>query len=532
MSDARWQRIARLLEEVLALPEGERAAFIERSVRGDAGLERELTTLLHASEGAEEFLDGLAGGLLGSDVRGALGDVFDTESRSDPWIDRTVSHYRIVERLGGGGMGVVYRANDARLGRTVALKFIAPEISRDPEARRRFRLEARTASALDHPNICTIHDVAETEGGRLFIAMALYEGDTLRERMKRGPLDAYRATDIASQVASALEFAHAAGVIHRDVKPSNVLLTEEGAVKLLDFGLAHSDGDESRTGGVKGTVAYMSPEQARGESADERSDIWAVGVLMYEMLLDERPFVADPPQAVIRAILHDEPGWSELSIRAPGLCEVVRTALEKDPARRFADATALREAIADPPSPRGRPLVERRSPAWTQPLSRAQGVLYGSVVLLVLLLGVSASVRQAGTSATAAVGPGAKLLWVDDNPDNNTDVVGQLRGRGVDVELALSTEEAARVFEPDVFGLVVSDIGRYEAAGDEFTERAGFELVERMRSLDPDVVIVFCTSGRSAARYGAEAARAGVRDVLTDCDDLLSMVGPRVEAPD
>ena len=207
MSDARWQRIARLLEEVLALPEGERAAFIERSVRGDAGLERELTTLLHASEGAEEFLDGLAGGLLGSDVRGALGDVFDTESRSDPWIDRTVSHYRIVERLGGGGMGVVYRANDARLGRAVALKFIAPEISRDPEARRRFRLEARTASALDHPNIYTIHDVAETEGGRLFIVMALYEGDTLRERMKRGSLDADRAADIAIQVASALEFA-------------------------------------------------------------------------------------------------------------------------------------------------------------------------------------------------------------------------------------------------------------------------------------------------------------------------------------
>ncbi|UCH82623.1 MAG: serine/threonine protein kinase, partial [Candidatus Latescibacterota bacterium] len=190
-------------------------------------------------------------------------------------IGQTVSHYRILEELGAGGMGVVYRAEDTKLKRTVALKFLPLELTRDKNAKTRFIHEARAASALQHHNICTIHEIDETEVGRVFISMDCYEGETLKDKIAKGPLAVDEAIDIATQVAKGLAEAHEAGMVHRDIKPANIMVTDKGIVKILDFGLAKLAGvtKVTKTGMTVGTVAYMSPEQATGEEIDHRSDL-------------------------------------------------------------------------------------------------------------------------------------------------------------------------------------------------------------------------------------------------------------------
>ena len=187
--------------------------------------------------------------------------------------------YKIVSQLGSGGMGVVYTATDPRLDRRVAIKLLPPDLTRDETAKQRFLQEAKAASALDHPNICTIHEINETPDGQLYLVMAHYEGETLKERIARGPLDVNDAIDIATQVGQGLAKAHAAGIVHRDIKPANLMVTVDGTVKILDFGLAKLAGAEgmTQTGTTLGTVAYMSPEQLRGEDVDHRTDIWSLG---------------------------------------------------------------------------------------------------------------------------------------------------------------------------------------------------------------------------------------------------------------
>ncbi len=206
-------------------------------------------------------------------------------------IGQTVSHYKILAKLGEGGMGVVYKAEDTKLGRHVVLKFLAPYLTRDQEAIERFINEAKTASALDHPNICTIYEIGESDDGQLFIAMAYYVGETLREKIAGAnggsPLLAIdNAIEIATQIASGLTRAHEAGIIHRDIKPANIIITKRREVKILDFGLAKLAGQQhlTKSGATLGTIAYMSPEQAQGLPVDHRTDIWSLGVVMYEML--------------------------------------------------------------------------------------------------------------------------------------------------------------------------------------------------------------------------------------------------------
>ena len=220
-----------------------------------------------------------------------------------------VSHYEVLERLGGGGMGVVYRALDTKLDRHVALKFLPPQLTRDEDARLRFTQEARAASALDHPNICTIYEIDATEEGQLFIAMALYRGETLKKRIEHGGISVDEAIDIAEQIARGLTKAHAAGIVHRDLKPANVMMTEDGFVKIVDFGIAKLLGVTgiTRTGSTLGTVAYMSPEQVNGEDVDGRSDVWSLGALLYEMLTGRQPFRADNEWGIIHAITSREP---------------------------------------------------------------------------------------------------------------------------------------------------------------------------------------------------------------------------------
>jgi serine/threonine protein kinase len=198
-------------------------------------------------------------------------------------IGKTISHYKILEKLGEGGMGVVYKAEDLKLKRTVALKFLSPELTRDTEANERFIQEAQAASALDHPNICTIHQIDETEEGQLFIVMTYYEGETLKKKIERARLELEKSIDIAVQVAQGLAIAHEKGIIHRDIKPANIMITESDEVKILDFGLAKLTGTKIRltiTGKTLGTVAYMSPEQAQNLPVDCRTDIWSSGAVL------------------------------------------------------------------------------------------------------------------------------------------------------------------------------------------------------------------------------------------------------------
>ena len=224
-------------------------------------------------------------------------------------IGQTVSHYKILEHLGGGAMGIVYKAQDLKLERPVALKFLPPDLTRDPEAKERFIHEAKAASALQHNNICTVHDIDRADDGQMFIVMDLYEGETLKKKIERGPLPIDQAAGIALQVAEGLSRSHEVGIIHRDVKPANIMVTNRGEVKIVDFGIAKLAGRTSltKTGITLGTTAYMSPEQARSEEVDKGTDIWSLGVVLYEMLTGKRPFESEYQQALVYSILNEDP---------------------------------------------------------------------------------------------------------------------------------------------------------------------------------------------------------------------------------
>ena len=249
--------------------------------------------------------------------------------------------YQVTAKLGSGGMGVVYQATDPRLKRTVAIKLLPPDLTKDETAKQRFLQEAQAASALDHPNICTIFEINETNDGQLYLVMAHYEGETLKERISKGPLDLSDAIDIATQVGEGLAKAHAAGIVHRDIKPANLMVTTDRTVKILDFGLAKLAGTEgvTQTGTTVGTVAYMSPEQARGQEVDHRTDIWSLGVVLYEMLAGTPPFAGENLLSLSNAIMDGEP--SLLTGASSSAHSVVTKALNKDKARRYLSVTDL-----------------------------------------------------------------------------------------------------------------------------------------------------------------------------------------------
>jgi serine/threonine-protein kinase len=257
-----------------------------------------------------------------------------------------IAQYEILELLGAGAMGEVYKARDQRLGREVALKFLPADLTRDPSARRRFLHEAQAVALLDHPNVATIYEVGESEGGRAYLALAFYEGETLQQKLERGPLPLAEAVGIARQIARGLGAAHRRQIVHRDVKPANIVVLPDGTVKLLDFGLAKMIGATSltRLGASPGTPAYKSPEQTRGEKVDPRSDLWAVGVVLYEMVTGRQPFGGEYEQAMIYSILNETPKplGKELP---PELSEVIDRALKKDPAERYATAEELKEDL-------------------------------------------------------------------------------------------------------------------------------------------------------------------------------------------
>ncbi|HEX6622614.1 MAG TPA: alpha/beta fold hydrolase, partial [Pyrinomonadaceae bacterium] len=335
MSGTRWRRVGELFGHAVELPAGARGAFLEEACGGDAELRREVESLL-ASDAGPGLTTRFEGALRASALS------LSEESGAPP--RQFVSHYEVSEKLGEGGMGVVYRARDLKLERPVALKFLPDYLGADAELKRRFLQEARAAASLDHPNICTVYEVGETPDGQLFIAMPCYDGETLKEKVARGALPVGEAIAYAEQAADGLAHAHEAGIVHRDIKPANLFVTTQGRVKILDFGVAKvADVNTTRAGLVLGTVAYMSPEQASGETVDRRTDVWSLGVVLYEMVAGVAPFRGERASAVFAQILNREP--EPLAACAPGVPEelwrVVSAALRKKRDERYGTAREM-----------------------------------------------------------------------------------------------------------------------------------------------------------------------------------------------
>ena len=329
-----WALVEDHLQRALDEEPTGRQRYLEGLDESEPGIRSEVESLLEAHD-SDGLLDQIIE-RLNVERRGA---------RREPGTN--VAQYRLVRRLGGGGMGVVYEAVDGRIDRRVALKFLAPEISANHDAKARFLMEARAAATLDHPNVCTVLEVGEDEGGSLFIAMPYYDGESLRSRIQRGPLDLDEALDVARQVAEGLASAHRRGIVHRDIKPANVMLTADGVAKIVDFGVAKmADASLTRTGAALGSPSYMSPEQTRGEEVDHRTDLWSLGIVLFEMVTGRRPFLGPNEHAIRTAVLSSPapPLLPDRPDATAALDELVARALHKEREERYGSAADL---IAD-----------------------------------------------------------------------------------------------------------------------------------------------------------------------------------------
>ena len=478
-------------------------------------------------------------------------------------VGKTISHYRIVSQLGTGGMGIVYAAEDQRLGRSVALKFVPDDLAKDEQALQRLRGEARTASTLNHPNICTIHDIGEYEG-RPFIVMELLKGQTLRERLAAGPLKIHEIVDIGTQVADALDWAHTSGVIHRDIKPANLFLVDRKQIKILDFGLAKllsrqpasgSTGaptiDPTAAGVTLGTVAYMSPEQITGEELDGRTDIFSLGVVLYESATGHQPFTGKTSAVVLSAILNKAPVAPlvfnpDLPLR---LQEVINNCLEKDRELRYQHADGLRadlrrikrdlesgrsgamtatgvlagrSGVASTPEPTVAKPESARSRSRTLEPSGMRRASFGIAAVVLTVIGLA----LAGTAsylwwrrtpqATVAVGAGAS-----DTPIQSRLEAATASLRASNYRAALSQSEEVLKADPNrAEAIQVRDeakamIARFDEAVAKATTLlasgdadAATAEVDRARSIDPGAPVVNELSARLVNQFKARAEAA------------------------
>ncbi len=326
-----------MFHEILELPADRQSAYLDEACRNDPGLRAEVEELLSQSRRDDAFLKTLTLHV----GRPAPGP---PPSTGAGW-----KHYRILELIGEGGMATVHKGRDERLERTVAIKRMRPGVGSDPALTARLMNEAKTLSALDHPNICAIYDIGTDEEGRLFLVMPYYQGRTVKEMIAQAPLSTADAITIAVQVCQGLAKAHAAGIVHRDIKPANVIVTEDGIARILDFGIAKLAGRPGGTqaGMILGTVRYMSPEQISGEIADARTDLWAMGVVLFEMIAGRAPFSGDSTIALMNAIVHSEPAplWSSGRDIPRTLEAVITRVLRKNPLDRYQSAQEMIDAL-------------------------------------------------------------------------------------------------------------------------------------------------------------------------------------------
>ena len=350
MNADRYLKIDELIDAALEVAPEERASFLDNACGSDRELRAEVESLLAAYHEADDFIE--------SPAMEVAARSLAEDSILSP-TGKTIGRYQVVSLLGEGGMGEVYLANDSRMNRRIALKLLPAQFTQSPDRVARFQRESRAASALNHPNIITIYEIGQ-ERGINFIASELVEGETLRRRINRGKLNVKEAIELAMQVASALAAAHAAGIVHRDIKPENIMIRRDGYVKVLDFGLAkltelgNSDPNQSvltnstQAGTVLGTINYMSPEQARGQEIDGRTDIFSLGVVLYEMVTGHQPFMGATAASTFDAILNNPP--APIASSSPDvsaeLVRITNRALEKDREVRYQTASDLRAELS------------------------------------------------------------------------------------------------------------------------------------------------------------------------------------------
>jgi serine/threonine protein kinase len=508
----RWEQIEKICQSALELEEKQRSAFVEKACGGDEELRREVESLIKFDKRGDRFIEQPA-------LEAAARMI--TQEKPESLLGQQLGSYQVQSLLGAGGMGVVYKGRDTRLNRSVAIKVLPRDKMSDPERKRRFVQEAKAASALNHPNIVTIHDIG-TDNGTDFIVMEYVTGQTLDQRIPRKGMRVDDALRLAIQMADALAKAHSAGIIHRDLKPSNVAVTDDGAVKILDFGLAkltevsEREGEGTRTlqseteeGTIVGTVSYMSPEQAEGKKLDARSDIFSFGSVLYEMVTGQKAFEADSKMSTVAAILKQEPkAISQLiSDVPPDLEKIIARCLRKDPARRFqhmADVrVALQELKEDSDSDK---LTGARS---TVPLNRRPWLWTGTVMALAAMAITTWLFRGTGKKPEPAPeviplttypgwetspsfspdGNQVVFCWDGDKRDNK-DIYVKLIGSPKPIRLTTDpAEDNSPKFSPDgrFIGFVRSSNGRnlfivIPAIGG--SERLVAELPENVHSFD------------------------------------------------